>query len=340
MHKPIKFLPLGNEVIFLTDVTDVGVAAGPPSGTGGRRTTRVVLHPGVADPGLTLPRIAVPTVLIWLGSLVWWVAATAVVLSDLPRWWLAVTIPAHTLVTYAMFTVLHDSIHYAVGQASWVNEIFGRLSVPFVALWVTYPVLRYIHIEHHRNTNEDPLTDPDAWAHSGPSWQLPLRWLTIDAWYSRFCLPRMRHRPAREIVGLVVNETVLAGLLTAIVGFGYGWQFLVIYLIPQRLALGVLAWWFDWLPHHDLGVTGKVDAFRASSVRVGWERLLNPLMFFQNFHVVHHVHPGIPFYLWMKAWHNGEADYLGRGVPIRTAWGDELTTTEYRARQAGTHANE
>jgi beta-carotene hydroxylase len=276
-------------------------------------------------PELTLPWIAIPTMLIWLGSAVVWVAATAVVLSDLSCWWLMLTIPAHVFVTYAMFTVLHDSIHRTVGRPKWINELFGRLSMPFVGLWATYPVMRYIHQEHHRNTNEDPLSDPDAWAHTGPSWQLPLRWLTIDAWYSRFCLPRMRYRPRKEIVGLVINEILLVALFSALLGFGYGWELLLIYLVPQRLGLGILAWWFDWLPHHDLGVTAKVDAFRASRVRVGAERLMNPLMFNQNFHAVHHLHPGIPFYLWVKAWKQNEVAYVNRGVPVCTAWGSALT---------------
>lgn len=295
------------------------------------RSAAVTIGAGrnVPDPGLALPAIAVPTVLIWFGSLALWAAATVVVLSDLNRWWLLATIPAHVVATYAMFTVLHDSIHSAVGRPKWVNELFGRLSVPFVGLWVTYPLMRYIHIEHHRNTNEDPRFDPDAWAHTGPVWQLPFRWLTIDAWYSRFCLPRLRRRPRREIAGLVLNETLLVASVVALVAFGYGRDFVVIYLIPQRLALGILAWWFDWLPHHDLGVTAKVDAFRATRVRVGWERLMNPLLLYQNFHVVHHIHPRIPFYLWMKAWKTTEADYLDRGVPISTAWGRELTASQY-----------
>jgi beta-carotene hydroxylase len=294
------------------------------------RTIRQFAERRVADPGLTMPMIATPTVLIWLGALALWVTATVVMVSDLTRWCLLFTIPAHILATYAMFTVLHDSIHYTVGRPEWVNGMFGRLSMPFVALWGTYPVVRYLHLEHHRNTNEDPLSDPDAWAHTGPHWQLPLRWLTIDAWYSRIYLPRIRHRPRKEIVGLLINETVLAALFAALVGCGYGWELVGIYLIPQRLTVGILAWWFNWLPHHDLAATAKTDAFRASRVRVGWERLMNPLMLYQNFHVVHHVQPGIPFYLWAKAWKQNEADYLDRGVPISTARGSELTPSEYR----------
>jgi fatty acid desaturase len=316
----VRFGKARKEVIFLTKVTALDVDAG-------------LTRRGVAAPGLRPPTIAIPTVLVWFGSLLLWVAASAVVLSDLSRWWLVVTIPAHALVTYAMFTVLHDSIHYAVGRSRWVSELFGRLSMPFVGLWATYPVMRYIHLEHHRNTNEDPICDPDAWTHTGPHWQLPFRWLTIDAWYSRFCLPRMRGRPRREIAGLMVNEILLVALLSVLVGCNYGWQLLLIYLIPQRIGVAILAWWFDWLPHHGLGVTAKIDTFRASRVRVGWERLMNPLMFCHNYHVVHHIHPRIPFYLWAQAWKKGELDYLGRGVPISTAWGRELTPSEYFARR-------
>lgn len=286
--------------------------------------------PRVDDAAISLPSIAVPTVSLWFGAVALWTAATAVVLSDLSRWWLLFTIPAHAAVTYAMFTVAHDSIHGSVGQARWCNELFGRLAVPFVALWVTFPVLRYIHLEHHRHTNEDPLVDPDAWAHSGPRWQLPLRWLTIDAWYSRFCLPRMRHRPPREQLGLWTSEALVVVLAGWLVARGHGVDILVIYLIPQRIGLAILAWWFDWLPHHDLGVTGRVNAFGASRIRLGAEWLMNPLLCYQNYHVVHHIHPGFPFYLWMKLWRRDEADYLDRGVPITTAWGRELTASEYR----------
>ena len=33
---------------------------------------------------------------------------------------------------------------------------------------------------------------------------------------------------------------------------GSFWLLAVIYLIPERIAMFVLAWWFDWLPHHGL----------------------------------------------------------------------------------------
>ncbi|HEY2192481.1 MAG TPA: fatty acid desaturase [Actinomycetospora sp.] len=290
---------------------------------------------GVPDPGVPLPAVAWPTVALWAGSLAAWVVATVLALAALDGTvsgsWLVATVPVHALVTFTMFTVLHEAIHHAAGRVRGINEVLGRLSMPFVVAWSTFPLVRFIHIEHHRHTNEDVLVDPDAWVEGGPIWQRPLRWLAIDLWYFRFYAPRMRQRPRREVAGELATLAVVVGLAAALVVSGHGLALVMIYLLPQRLGVGVLAWWFDWLPHHDLGVTARTDRFRATRVRVGREWLMTPVMLYQNYHLVHHIHPTIPFYRYVRAWENTRDDYLSRDVPIATAWGTELTPAEYRA---------
>jgi beta-carotene hydroxylase len=275
------------------------------------------------------PTIALPTVLVWLGSFVAWSAATTAVLCGVSPWWLVVTIVVQSLATFSMFTVLHESIHYTVGRPKWINQLFGRMSMPFVSLFGTFPMLAYTHLAHHRNTNESIHDDPDAWSITGPRWQLPLRWLTIDAWYCRFYLGRLRSRPRKEILGFAIYLPLALAFVTTIVILGYWRELVLIYFIPQRIGMGILAWWFDWLPHHDLG-TAKTNRFRVTRVRVGWERVLCLLLMYQNYHVIHHIHVAIPFYLYVKAWRAAEADYLDRNVPITTAWGQEITPSEYR----------
>jgi beta-carotene hydroxylase len=287
---------------------------------------------GFPPPKFARPTVATPTVLLWLGSLVAWCAATTAVCCGVGPWWLMVTVVVQGLVTFSMFTVLHESIHHVVGRPNWINQVFGRLSMPFVSLFGTYPVLKYIHLAHHRNTNESIQDDPDAWSMAGPRWQLPLRWLTIDAWYCWFYLARLRERPRKETLGYAVNVTVSLTLITTLIILGYGRELVLVYFIPQRIGMGILAWWFDWLPHHDL-VTTKTNRFRATRVRIGWERVMCLLLLYQNYHVVHHIHAAIPFYLYVKAWKATEAGYLDRNVPISTAWGQDITPSEYRARR-------
>jgi ferredoxin-NADP reductase len=124
--------------------------------------------------------------------------------------------------------------------------------------------------------------------------------------------------------------TFALAFAATVLACGHWWELLVIYVIPQRLGLAVLAWWFDWLPHHGLPAAKPRDRFGATRVRVGLEWLMTPIMLYQNYHLVHHLHPAIPFYRYLRAWNDNREAYLTRDIPIITAWGRELTPAEYR----------
>lgn len=65
-------------------------------------------------------------------------------------------------------------------------------------------------------------------------------------------------------------------------------------------------------------------------MRVGGENVLTPLFVYQNYHLVHHLHPSIPFYRYIVAWKRNEEAYLDRNAAISTWFGRSLTTSEYR----------
>ncbi|QRP48290.1 fatty acid desaturase [Amycolatopsis sp. FDAARGOS 1241] len=278
----------------------------------------------VPSPRIPLPPASLPTLALFAGGLAAWGTATWLLLAGPAPWW--VTIPVHALVTFTMFTVAHESAHHAAGKLTWLNEVLGRLAMLFVAAYGSFPFLRFIHIEHHRNTNADAAKDPDAWTSQGPWWQLPFRWLTIDLWYVRFYARHVHGRPRPERAETLVTLTAFAAMVVTVAACGHGWELLAVYLIPQRLGLALLAWWFDWLPHHGLGE----NRFGATRVRVGLEWLMTPVMLYQNYHLVHHLHPAIPFYRYLRAWNDNRDAYLAREVAITTAWGRELTPAEYR----------
>ncbi|MBV6728887.1 fatty acid desaturase [Nocardioides daeguensis] len=246
---------------------------------------------------------------------------------DLSRW---LTVPLGAAVTFLMFSVLHESTHHAISTNTRVNNAFGHLAVLLVVPWAPYALVKFIHIEHHRNTNESKSIDPDAWCEEGPAWQLPLRWATIDLWYVAFYLRRLPDRPRREVAVTFTVFTAVIGGFAAIAAAGYGSELLWCFLVPQRLGMLVLAWWFDYLPHHGLTATQREDKYRATRVRVGGEGLLTPLFVYQNYHLVHHLHPSIPFYRYVRAWKRNEQAYLDRNAAISTWFGRSLTPSEYR----------
>ncbi|WP_410633477.1 fatty acid desaturase [Amycolatopsis sp. cmx-4-83] len=291
----------------------------------GERTARAV----VPAPRVCLPAVSVPALLLFTGGAAVWATATWLLLAGLVP--AVVTVLLNTVVTFAMYTVVHESAHHSAGKLTWVNEVLGRLAVPFVAAYASFPSLRFVHGLHHRHTNASAHADPDAWTSRGPRWQLPLRWLTLDVSYARCYFARLRSRPPHELAETLV---VLATALTAaaaLVTSGHGVELVLVYLLPQRLGLGLLAWSFGWLPHHGLPAAGPEGRFGTTRVRVGLDRLLTPVLLAQNLHLVHHLHPAVPFHRYRRVWLENREAYLTRDVPLSTAWGRELTAAEYLA---------
>jgi ferredoxin-NADP reductase/fatty acid desaturase len=296
-------------------------------------------RPRVPAPRFPPRNVSPPAVLLFAGGLaVWAVTAWLALTGRAPVW---ATVPAHAVVTCTMFIVLHESAHHSAGRLTWVNAALGRLATPFVAAYGAFPMVRAVHLEHHRHTNGGPADDPDGWATQGRWWQLPARWLTLDFAYARFYLARVQERPHAETTETMAMLTLGLGGFAAALATGHGGELLLLYLIPQRIGLGLVAWWFAWLPHHGLpSGRERADRFAATRMRVGLEWLLTPLLLSQNYHLVHHLHPTIPFHRYQRAWRDNRTAYLRHdGVRLATPWGRDLTAREYRERQ-GTEPGE
>ncbi|CAM3206121.1 electron transfer flavoprotein [Mycobacterium intermedium] len=279
------------------------------------------------DPGEWVPKLALPTVGIYLAGLTAFVVSTTGYINGWSPAW--VTIPVNAAVTFVMFTVVHDASHYSISSTRWVNGLLGRLAWLFVGPVVAFPSFGYIHIQHHRHSNDDEQ-DPDTFASHGKWWQLPFRWPAVEYFYLRYYLPRARSRPVAEVAETLVMMTLsIAGLITAIVT-GNFWTLAVVFLIPQRIGVTILAWWFDWLPHHGLEDTQRSNRYRATRNRVGAEWLFTPVLLSQNYHLVHHLHPSVPFYRYLRTWRRNEEAYLERNAAIGTVFGQQLNPDEYR----------
>lgn len=292
-----------------------------------RADSQPTARTALPDPGEQVPKLAWPTVALFLAGAVAFVASTVGYLSGAAPSWVPIVVNA--VVTFTMFTVVHDAVHYAISSTRWVNGLIGRLAVPFVQPLISFPSFGFIHIEHHRYSNDDE-NDPDTFASHGPAWQLPFRWAALDMWYGNYLIRRLRSRPKAEIAETLACVTIsMAGLIVAILS-GHFWTLAVVFIIPQRIGVVVLAWWFDWMPHHGLEDTQRSDRYRATRNRVGMEWLYTPLMLSQNYHLVHHLHPSVPFYRYTKTWRRNEDAYLDRNAAISTVFGQELNSDEFR----------
>jgi ring-1,2-phenylacetyl-CoA epoxidase subunit PaaE len=282
----------------------------------------------IPNPAEPVPTVAVPTLALLVVGLIGWIASTALYVADVLPWWATIVLTAVT--GYLLFTVAHDASHRSASNVTWANNLMGRLATPIFALHAAFPVFRFIHMQHHRFTNHDDGDDPDHYTMEGPAWQRPFRWLTIDYRYVAFYLPRIGSRPRKEQVeGLGFFALgILVPILLIATGNVVAW--LVILFVPSRLAVLWLAYAFDYLPHHGLHHKPTEDRLKTTRNRIGGERWVSPLMLYQNYHLVHHLHPTVPFYKYLAVWHRNERAYVDGGPALSTLSGRDITPEEYR----------
>jgi phenylacetate-CoA oxygenase/reductase PaaK subunit len=299
----------------------MSVATEPAAGPSG------AARHALPDPGERVPALAWPTVGIFTGAWALFAAATWAALEHtLPR---PVTIAMNAIACFVVFTVVHDASHYSISTTRWVNNAIGRAAMLLFSPAMAFKAFGFIHIEHHRHANDDD-NDPDTFASHGPWWQLPLRWATLDLGYLPHYIRNVSWRPRGEVAETAALLTATIAGIAIAAATGQLWILAVVYLIPQRIAVFFLAWWFDWLPHHGLPDTQRDNRYRATRARVGMEWLYTTVMLSQNYHLVHHLHPSVPFYRYLATWRRNEEAYLEREAAITTVFGQQLDPEQFR----------
>jgi fatty acid desaturase len=105
------------------------------------------------------------------------------------------------------------------------------------------------------------------------------------------------------LIGLVVAGPALT---TA----GCGMQVLFCWLLPARLAMGLIAFSFSYFPHAPHKVTSREDRFRASNI------LLFPGLTLALLYQNYHLYPGVPFYRYARSFAAKREELLERGASV------------------------
>lgn len=260
-------------------------------------------------------RIALSTLILGLVCAAVFLSSLVGLAAGLLPWWL--TLALNTGALYASYIVMHDAAHGAVFPTRSGNEWLGRLCTFIINPLFSFPAYRFIHMQHHRFTNER-VRDPDMYVAGGNPVSTGLRCLTSDIAYAVYYLRSWNERPRSEQVETVIAAFAGLGALVA-VGVLFGPKALVFgWLLPSRLATGLLAFLLAWLPHWPHAVEQRNDLYRASAVRLGWESVMTPLLLFQNFHLVHHVVPSAPFYDARSIWYDNLEFFMSQDPTVKT----------------------
>lgn len=270
------------------------------------------------------PMLAVPTFLLFVASMasigsVWYLALT----GEISLWVGAI---ANGLITYLLFSVIHDASHMSLSRIKWVNETIGAIGLFFLFPYAPMVLLRWVHNKHHSFAN-GPM-DPDRFEHESPWWQVPFRWAFFDGAYIHYFIMHGQKVRKRHQTELIVYYSFLVALFAAALYLGFGLELLMLWFVPSRITLFLIAIVFVILPHYPAIVAQDEDAYMATTMRFGWEWLLTPVLVYQNYHLIHHLYPEIPFYRMHKAYFVKFDEINRQNIPRQTAFGLEPENIE------------
>ena len=218
-----------------------------------------------------------------------------------------------TIAAYIQFTVTHDAIHGAISKRK-INNVLGFFSQIWLGPTSNWDALKYNHLKHHANTN-DSIKDPDYWCSSkslGGRYLTWLRWLTIELSYFYNYIPYIiRH--SNKIANFIAYELSVMLFIYSIYKLELMSSLLMYWIIPSRIAIFILAFAFDYLPHYPHYITRKQDKYKTTAyISTAWylRPFLSLIIFNQNYHIVHHLKPRVPFYMYWKVWEDMKHELL------------------------------
>ncbi|WP_111656396.1 fatty acid desaturase family protein [Isoalcanivorax indicus] len=241
------------------------------------------------------PVIAWPTLMILIGGLGVLALSWTLVIQEIWPLWAGILVNA--VAGYALFTPAHEAIHRCAARNPKLND-FILAAATFVAVpFGKGTLFRLYHMRHHRFANEEQ--DPDHWMASS------LKTMPLWGFWPFIYLFRYLRNPS-EVPQITPREVGRELLVAGIVlGALFAWQpfyMLTLWLLPSYLSYFLMCLVFMVLPHYPH--TGRQDEnpHTTALMRMGQEWWLTPVLMYQNYHLVHHLYPTIPFYRYGRAW--------------------------------------
>ena len=229
-----------------------------------------------------------PTLLLFLS------AVAIIVISNLGFWcwewpqWCCFSL--NVLALHMAGTVIHDASHNAAHRDRTINAILGHGSA--LMLGFAFPVFTRVHMQHHAHVN-DPDNDPDHYVSTGgPLWLIAARFFYHEIFFFKRKLWRKY-----ELLEWFLSRLFVIGVVYTAIQYDHLGYVLNFWFCPAMVVGLALGLFFDYLPHRPFH-----DRDRWKNARVYPSPILNILILGQNYHLIHHLWPSIPWYNYKPAY--------------------------------------
>ena len=229
-----------------------------------------------------------PTVGLFLGGYV--LAGLTIWGWFVGQWSLPLLVLVGFLALHLEGTVIHDACHNAAHPNRFWNAFMGHGAA--LLLGFSYPVFTRVHLQHHAHVN-DPKHDPDHIVSTfGPLWLIAPRFFYHEFFFFQRRLWRryelFEWALARTLFVLIIVSAAKGGFLDFIFNCWFA---------PALLVGVTLGLFFDYLPHRPFSSRN-----RWQNARVYPGKTMNLLIMGQNYHLVHHLWPSIPWFKYQAAY--------------------------------------
>lgn len=254
-----------------------------------------------------LPKIAWPTLIIFLVSFLGFFINIILVKNGLYSMLFGYLIS--TLLLYISFVPFHDGSHSSVfnkvPMAKWLNKIVGSLSG--LLLLAPLPIFKSQHNIHHAHVN-NPEKDPDFWVKGDNIFVIFLKMFTL---FFRYYYLYITGNHRNKFTTIIIYNCIFALIFMGLSNYSSLPIMISLWVFPMITAMLLLALVFDYLPHypHD-------DQSRYNNSKSIPNKFLKWIMLYQNYHIIHHLSPRIPFYLYEKSYYDLLKDKPGEHTRI------------------------
>lgn len=259
-----------------------------------------------------------PTVILGVVVGLSYIGTVAATLSGVLSLWLAV--PVVAVLTYASYTVAHDSVHGSISGSRpslrWLNKALGYMSAWILMIPLT--AHRHEHMAHHRHTN-DPENDPDfpvarmqdsLLAAANSAVQI------VFGQFNHYFRYRWQQAPARQNVVMCLEVVAALAPRIAILASGFWLEGLLLFGVAWLIGVMVLLYLFAYIVHRPHDQVGRYVDTSTIVLRGPFGPVLTWLWMFQNYHTIHHLFPRVPFYQYARLYDEIEEILVAKGTPI------------------------
>ncbi len=212
----------------------------------------------------------------------------------------------------AFATILHESAHYTLCKSRRLNRVLGMLSG--WAIFQTFYAYRMSHVQEHHpylgDADRDPdlinyenqnLFDSDAktliWKHFVPLLIGLKTWINFRNLVKDRLLPKdlsaMPTTATYEYFGFVAFWLAIISVATY---FDILWELFIFWFVPYFTVFQATNWIIELAEHFPLVRLYGCELHMTRNRRGPWIERVFTGMHGENWHLVHHMNPGIPFW--------------------------------------------